>query len=581
VDGTPFGRYRLVELLGRGGMGEVWRAHDTETDRIVAIKLLPTYLSVDKEFQQRFRREAHAAASLNNPHVIPIHHYGEIDGRLYVDMRLIEGRDLETVLTGGPLDPARAVRIVEQIARALHAAHKVGLIHRDIKPSNVLLDDDDFAYLIDFGIARTLDETRMTKSGNTIGTFAYIAPERLDPRAHEDARADIYSLACVLYEALTGEPPFPGSTTAHLIAAHLNTPPPRPSTSRPNMPPQVDSVIATGMAKDPNQRYATTIELADAARDAITDPIARPTPTPTQTPSGLRPIPVPVAAVTKYRQPEPPASPWAPAAIPYPSEPLAPRVADIGSNPPTFAAIPTPRPRRRVGLIAAIGAAVVVLASGYLLLNHRSPSQTPTSQPASPSSPTASTPQAPPPPPNALDGLLLSVDQINTAIGTTGMISVGTTIAMPDNSFAVSDPACLPLSAAAEAKAYAGSGYTAVRTQVVAKAQQNALNQAVVLFPSPQRAGSFFTTSAQRWQACANRQFTLSANGNSQVNNVGPVSNTNGTLSATVTPANSLGVCERALTVASDVAVDVTVCLGPTGAAANIAHQIAARVPGH
>lgn len=280
MEGTPFGRYRLIEMLGRGGMGEVWRAYDTETKRTVAIKVLPPYLADDNEFVQRFRREAEAAAQLNSPHVIPIHHYGEIDGRLYVDMRLIDGRDLGTLLTEGPLEPVRAVRIIDQIAKALQTAHKVGLIHRDIKPSNILLDDDDFAYLIDFGIARAADETRMTKSGNTIGTFAYIAPERLDPQSEEDARADIYSLACVFYEALTGEPPFPGSTAAHLIAAHLNTPPPRPSTSQPNVPTQVDEVIATGMAKDPNQRYTTTIELADAARDAITEPISRPTPSP-------------------------------------------------------------------------------------------------------------------------------------------------------------------------------------------------------------------------------------------------------------------------------------------------------------
>jgi serine/threonine kinase PknH len=584
VDGTPFGRYRLVELLGRGGMGEVWRAHDTETDRTVAIKLLPAYLSADEEFQQRFRREAHAAARLNNPHVIPIHHYGEIDGQLYVDMRLIEGRDLETVLADGPLDPARAVRIIEQIARALHAAHKVGLIHRDIKPSNVLLDGDDFAYLIDFGIARAIDETRMTKSGNTIGTFQYIAPERLDARAEEDARADIYSLACVLYEALTGQPPFPGDSMPHLVNAHLYTPPPRPSTTHSNVPPQVDDVIATGMAKDPNQRYTTTIELADAARDAITDPISRPTPTPTQPPSGLRPIPVPPAAVTKYRQPQPPLSPWAPAATRHGAEPPAPRVADFESYRQPVEPVPTPQPRRRAGLIAAIVATVVVLASGiigitgYLLLKHRHPSQTPTAQPAPPSTPTSSTLQSPPPPPNALNGLLLSVDQINTAMGTTDMSSVGTMTAMQDNSSWVSDQACLPLSAAAQTKVYAGSGYSAVRAQVVAKAQQNFVDQAVVLFPAAQDAGSFFTASAQSWQACSNRQFTLAANGNSQVNTVGPVSNTNGTLSATVTPANSLGVCERALTVANNVAIDVTACAGPSGAAVSIAHQIAARV---
>jgi serine/threonine protein kinase, bacterial len=208
MEGKPFGRYRLIELLGRGGMGEVWRAYDTGTDRIVAIKLLPPHFSDNEEFKQRFRREAQAAAKLNTPHVIPIHDYGEIEGRLYVCMRLIEGRDLHTVLADGPLEPSRAVRIIEGVALALHAASEVGLLHRDIKPSNILLDKNDFAYLIDFGIALAADEKRMTKSGYAIGTFAYIAPERLGTRAEEDARADVYSLACVLYECLTGSPPF-------------------------------------------------------------------------------------------------------------------------------------------------------------------------------------------------------------------------------------------------------------------------------------------------------------------------------------------------------------------------------------
>src|SRR6202051_4998958 len=134
VEGTPFGRYRLIALLGRGGMGEVWRAYDTAANnRIVAIKLLPPHLALDDTFVQRFRREADAAAGLNNPHIIPIHNYGEIDGRLYVDMRLIEGRDLPAVLADGPLEPGRAVRIIEQVAKALHAAHRVGLVHRDVK----------------------------------------------------------------------------------------------------------------------------------------------------------------------------------------------------------------------------------------------------------------------------------------------------------------------------------------------------------------------------------------------------------------------------------------------------------------
>jgi serine/threonine-protein kinase len=285
MEGTPFGRYRLVELLGRGGMGEVWRAHDTDTDRIVAIKLLPAHFSENEEFQKRFRREAHAAAGLNSPHVVPIHNYGEIAGRLYVDMRLIEGRDLQSVLAEGPLEPKRAVRIIEGVALALHAAHQIGLVHRDVKPSNILLDGNDFAYLIDFGIARAADETRMTQTGNTIGTFQYIAPERLGTGGVEDGRVDIYSLACVLYECLAGDPPFDSDTMAHLVAAHLSTPPPRPSITQPNVPAHLDEVIATGMAKDPDERYATTVELANAAHDAITVPIKRPAPAPTLLPT--------------------------------------------------------------------------------------------------------------------------------------------------------------------------------------------------------------------------------------------------------------------------------------------------------
>jgi serine/threonine protein kinase, bacterial len=285
VEGTPFGRYRLITLLGRGGMGEVWRAYDTETKRTVAIKVLPPHLADDSDFVRRFRREAEAAAQLNSPHVVPIHTYGEIDGRLYVDMRLVEGRDLHTVLTEGPLPPTRAVRIIEGVALALHAAHEAGLLHRDVKPSNILLDRNDFAYLIDFGIARTLDDTRITKTGSAIGTYHYIAPERLTIGTDEDARVDIYSLACVLYECLTGSPPFPAGTMPQLIGAHLYAPPPQPSTTQPDVPPAVDHVIATGMAKDPDQRYATTIELATAARDAITEPIQRPTPAPATLPA--------------------------------------------------------------------------------------------------------------------------------------------------------------------------------------------------------------------------------------------------------------------------------------------------------
>ncbi|HEV7359941.1 MAG TPA: protein kinase [Mycobacterium sp.] len=253
-------------------MGQVFRAHDTVTDRMVALKVLPAHLAEDDEFQQRFRREARIAASLTDPHMVPIHSYGEIDGRLYVDMRLIEGRDLVQYITenGGRLSPERSVSVVEQVAAALDTAHEVGLIHRDIKPSNILVSNRDFIYLIDFGLARTAADTVLTHTGHTMGTMAYMAPERF--RGMTDRRADVYALACVLYECLTGNLPYPGDTFEEQLNAHLNTPPPRPSAARPDVSPALDAVVARGMSKDVEQRYQTAIELAQAARAALTGP---------------------------------------------------------------------------------------------------------------------------------------------------------------------------------------------------------------------------------------------------------------------------------------------------------------------
>jgi serine/threonine protein kinase len=273
VDSTPFGHYQLQELIGRGGMGEVYRAYDTKTDRIVALKVLPHHLAEDATFQHRFRRESQAAAGLNDPHVVPIHRYGEIDGRLYLDMRLIEGQNLGTMLEDAekPLGTQFAVKVVEQVATALDAAHEAGLIHRDVKPSNILITNRDFVYLIDFGLARTAGEKGLTTAGNTLGTLAYMAPERFEG-AQIDPRADIYALTCVLYECITGSRPYPAESYEQQIKGHMVSPPPRPSALDPKLS-AFDDVIAKGMAKKPDKRYQTAGDLAAAARRALETPV--------------------------------------------------------------------------------------------------------------------------------------------------------------------------------------------------------------------------------------------------------------------------------------------------------------------
>jgi serine/threonine protein kinase len=275
VDATPFGQYQLQELIGRGGMGEVYRAFDTRTDRIVALKLLPTHLAKDGVFQQRFRRESQAAAGINEPHVVPIHGFGEIDERLYLDMRLIDGRNLGAMLGEDddkkPLKPALAVTIIEQVAAALDAAHELGLIHRDVKPSNILVTKNDFAYLIDFGLARTAGQQGLTTAGSTLGTMAYMSPERFEG-GEIDPRSDVYALTCVLYECLTAQKPYPVDSLEQQIAKHINAPAPKPSAIDPRLA-AFDEVIAKGMAKKPGRRYQSAGEMAAAARRASDVPV--------------------------------------------------------------------------------------------------------------------------------------------------------------------------------------------------------------------------------------------------------------------------------------------------------------------
>jgi serine/threonine protein kinase len=305
-----FGPYVLHGLLGRGGMGEVHRAYDTVRERNVALKRLLSIHAGDESFRARFFRECHGAAQLSEPHVVPIHDYGEIDGSLYLDMRLIEGRDLARLLADdGAMAAPVAVDIVTQVAAALDAAHDIGLVHRDVKPSNVIVDESGptpHCYLVDFGVASSLRSSTtssLTSTGAIAGTLDYVAPERLR-RGPTDHRVDVYSLACLLHELLTGRPPFPRGDIAAMCSAHLFDEPPAPSTVHSDVPSALDDVVARGMAKDPLARFDSAGALAAAARSAL---VGAASPSMAPAPSTvIKPIPpatAPSPAATAARSP--------------------------------------------------------------------------------------------------------------------------------------------------------------------------------------------------------------------------------------------------------------------------------------
>ncbi|BBX56279.1 hypothetical protein MSHO_16240 [Mycobacterium shottsii] len=350
--GSTFGPYRLTRLLGRGGMGEVYEAEHTVKEWTVAVKLMSETFSKDPVFRERMKREARITGRLQEPHVVPIHDYGEIDGQMYLEMRLIEGTDLDNLLKRfGPLTPPRAVAIITQVASALDAAHAAGVMHRDVKPQNILVTREDFAYLVDFGIASATTDEKLTQLGTAVGTWKYMAPER-------------FSNDEVTYRA---------DSASMLVTAHMMDPIPQPSTVRAGIPKAFDTVIARGMAKQPGDRYASAGDLALAAHEALSnpdqdhaadilrrsqeatlpgppDPAAPPTMPATAAAPPARPGPAatpPRPAPTPQQPPYYPAA-AAPAAGSPPSGPSAvagpPR--GVGPSGPAGPSGPIPRPRR-------------------------------------------------------------------------------------------------------------------------------------------------------------------------------------------------------------------------------------------
>jgi serine/threonine protein kinase len=267
VVGTTFAGHAIRAVAGRGGMGVVYRAEWDGRD--VALKVIAPELSQDREFRIRFQREYRAEASINHPNVMRVYGAGAKDGLLYVTMRYIDGTDLDRLLANGArLPPARAAGLIEQVASGLDAAHERGIVHRDVKPANVLLEGDDHAVLTDFGLMKNLNsKVQLTMAGSFVGTCNYASPEQL-LSGDIDARTDVYALGCMLFQALTGQVPYPRGSSAATMFAHLEAPVPTVTQVAPDVPAAFDEVIARAMAKDASVRFASAGELGRAAVDA-------------------------------------------------------------------------------------------------------------------------------------------------------------------------------------------------------------------------------------------------------------------------------------------------------------------------
>src|SRR5438445_3065868 len=268
--GPELGGYLIEEPLGRGGMSVVYRAEHVRLGRSAALKLLVPGVG-EADFAGRFLRESQLAASLDHPNIVPIYDAGEEDGLLYIAMACVDGSDLKSLIAeDGKLPVRRALRIVGQIGSALDAAHARGLVHRDVKPANILVGAEDRAYLSDFGVVKELASGGTTRTGSFVGTIEYCAPEQIEGKP-VDARADEYALACVLYECLTGTPPFHRPSEVAVLNAHLHATPPRLTKAAPGLPSELEHVISKALSKSPLDRYATPGDLIAAARTAAAE----------------------------------------------------------------------------------------------------------------------------------------------------------------------------------------------------------------------------------------------------------------------------------------------------------------------
>jgi serine/threonine-protein kinase len=339
--GTVIGGYRILNLLGQGGMGVVYLAENESSGQRVALKLLTPDLARSSGFRERFVREANYASSMRHPNVIEVFGAGEQDDVLYIAMQYVEGEDLKALLVReGRLDARRTVGLLGQVASALDAAHSTGLLHRDIKPGNVMIahGQPEHCYLTDFGLSKnpSSDSIALTAQGEFVGTIDYTAPELvLGKKA--DSRLDVYSLGCLFYECLAGQPPFPKERDVEVLYAHIQDPVPRVTAVRPDLPAALDDVVEKAMAKKPEDRFATCSAFIDAARTIVGEPATAPPPPPPPPPGA------PLAAAPPPPPPPPPPGPL-PDPPPPPPSPAPPPGAAQAPAPAPDDATPVPTP---------------------------------------------------------------------------------------------------------------------------------------------------------------------------------------------------------------------------------------------
>jgi predicted Ser/Thr protein kinase len=367
--GTDLGGFVIESVAGQGGMGVVYRARQARPDRIVAVKVISSDLASDPQFRTRFQREAAIAAQIEHPNVIPVHAVGEADGTLFIAMRYVDGVDLRTLLAQqGRLEPGRAAAIVDQVAHALDAAHARGLVHRDVKPANIMIASSgghEHVYLSDFGLSRHIVGSQaLTGTGAFIGTIDYVAPEQARGE-RVDARADIYSLGCVLFQALTGTVPFLIDNDLAKLYAHDSHPPPSVLERAPDVPEAFESVLLRAMAKRPEERHPSAGDLGRAAVAASSGASAsRPERSVAVGPAAPRSVSADDSAEAPAGVPTRPAAPAGAAQAPagVPTRPAAP----VAAAPATRA----PRRRKLIAAVAGVGAVaiaaivVAVLAGG-------------------------------------------------------------------------------------------------------------------------------------------------------------------------------------------------------------------------